>query len=94
MPSRRRLRLTAAARADVRSILRHRARRRGERQRDHCADALTAAMRRLASYPDLGRARDDVSPGLRGYPVGEHIDFYRGDDLGALVIQGHRIWEV
>jgi toxin ParE1/3/4 len=25
----------------------------------------------------MGRTRDDLSPGLRSYPVGDHIVFYR-----------------
>ena len=32
----------------------------------------------LASYPNLGRARDeDLRPGLRSFPVGEYVIIYR-----------------
>jgi toxin ParE1/3/4 len=31
----------------------------------------------LASYPHIGRAREDLRPGLRSFPVGAYIILYR-----------------
>jgi toxin ParE1/3/4 len=48
----------------------------------------------LASHPHLGRARDeDLRPGLRTFPVGEYVIFYRieGEDVVILrVLRGSR----
>ncbi len=48
----------------------------------------------LASYPHLGRPRDeDLRPGLRSFPVGEYVIFYRidGEDVVILrVLRGSR----
>ncbi len=48
----------------------------------------------LASYPNLGRPRDeDLRPGLRSFPVGEYVIFYRidGEDVVILrVLRGSR----
>lgn len=55
------------------------------------ADRLVASIASrfflLSSYPNLGRARDeDLRPGLRTFPVGEYIIFYRieGEDIVIL----------
>jgi toxin ParE1/3/4 len=34
----------------------------------------------LARFPNLGRERDDLAPGLRSHPVGQHVCFYRVDE--------------
>ena len=47
----------------------------------------------LATFPHLGRTRDDLRPGLRGLPVGDYVILYRinGEDVLILhVIHGRR----
>lgn len=77
MTSSRRLRFTAEARRDLRSILRYTLRTWGERQRDVYAEQLTDALRELTRFPDLGRPHDEIAPGLRALPIGQHIAYYR-----------------
>lgn len=38
---------------------------------------LKETCRRIARFPGIGPSREDVSPGLRGFPVGNYVIFYR-----------------
>jgi toxin ParE1/3/4 len=40
----------------------------------------------LAQYPYLGRARDDLRPGLRSFPAGDHLVVYRIAEDGEVLI--------
>ena len=44
---------------------------------DRLVEALAAACERLADFPQIGRKRDDLRKGLRGFPVGEYLILYR-----------------
>jgi toxin ParE1/3/4 len=47
----------------------------------------------LAEMPHGGRARDDLMPGLRSFPVGNYIIFYQPVPDGVVVIRvmhGHQ----
>jgi len=47
----------------------------------------------LASAPRLGTERPDLAPGIRGFPVGSHVIFYRKTKRGveiARVLRGRR----
>jgi len=61
------------------------------------ADRLIAKIQRqcqvLADAPGAGRRRDDVLPGIRSFPVGRYVLFYRQADDGievARVLSGYR----
>jgi toxin ParE1/3/4 len=47
----------------------------------------------LAGKPGMGRARADLAPSLRGFPVGDYVIFYRpipnGIDI-VRIMHGHR----
>lgn len=77
MKSDRKLRLTAHARADVRSILRYTAKQWGVRQRDIYHAQLYDGMDRLLRHPELGEERSDLFDGCRALRVEHHIHFYR-----------------
>lgn len=57
----------------------------GEDQAIRYLDDLEACCQALAENPSLGRACDDVRPGLRRMERGRHIVFYRVDAGGILV---------
>ncbi|HWW50762.1 MAG TPA: type II toxin-antitoxin system RelE/ParE family toxin [Verrucomicrobiae bacterium] len=61
---------------------------------DRVVDSITARFFLLATYPHVGRRRDeDLRPGLRSFPVGEYVIIYRleGEDAPILhVIRGSR----
>ncbi len=44
---------------------------------DRQLDRLFEAFERLAAFPGLGRRREDVSAGLRSFPLGNYIIYYR-----------------
>jgi len=65
---------------------------------DRFVDSLTHRFLLLASQPFMGRARDDdLRPGIRTFPVAEHVIVYRieGEDVLSLrVLRGGRDIEV
>lgn len=44
---------------------------------DRIIYALLDAERRLAVFPESGRARDDLQSGMRAWVVGSYVVFYR-----------------
>jgi toxin ParE1/3/4 len=48
-------------------------------------DQLEACCQRLADNPALGRACDEIRPGLRRMEQGKHVIFYRQREGGILV---------
>lgn len=49
--------------------------------------------RRLASFPALGRRRDELSPSVRSFPAGSYLIFYRivDDSVEILrIVSGYR----
>jgi len=61
---------------------------------DRVVDSITNSFFLLATYPHLGRRRDeDLRPGLRSFSVGDYVIIYRveADDVLILhVIRGSR----
>ena len=55
---------------------------------DRLIGSITDRFFLLASYPNLGRARDeDLRSGLRTFPVGEYVIFYRIDDEDVVILR-------
>jgi len=48
--------------------------------------SLLEKMGLLARSPRLGRQRDELRPGLRSFPVGNYVIFYRRADRGIEVV--------
>jgi toxin ParE1/3/4 len=44
---------------------------------DRLIDSLTSRFVLLAGHPYMGRRRDEIREGLRSFPVGEYVIFYR-----------------
>jgi toxin ParE1/3/4 len=44
---------------------------------DRQIDLITEKFDLIANWPRVGRARDELRRGLRSYPVGNYIIFYR-----------------
>ncbi|MGO9006053.1 MAG: type II toxin-antitoxin system RelE/ParE family toxin [Beijerinckiaceae bacterium] len=53
---------------------------------DGIIDAITESFYLLSQYSRMGRARDDLRPGLRGFPVGQYVILYsiEGEDVEIL----------
>lgn len=59
----------------------------GEAQASRYLRAVEDACERLARNPMLGRACDEIRPGLRRMPEGSHTIFYRAASTGILVVR-------
>lgn len=50
-------------------------------------ERVAAVARLLAERPGLGRARAELAPGLRSFPVGAYVLFYRATPQGIRLIR-------
>jgi toxin ParE1/3/4 len=78
-------RFSRRAEADLLSIGLYTLRTWGEVQAARYINELEACCQMLARNPALGRACDEVRPGLRRMEHGKHIVFYRQKPGGILV---------
>lgn len=54
---------------------------------DRWADHLDEQVRVLATQPMMGRARDELAPGVRSFPFGRYVVFYVPLDDGIDVVR-------
>jgi toxin ParE1/3/4 len=54
---------------------------------DRMLDRIRDALNRLAAIPFMGQARFDLAPGLRMFPVGNYLIFFRPIEDGIQVIR-------
>jgi toxin ParE1/3/4 len=87
MPPSREWRFTPEADADFVLILRRSFTAFGDEQAEAYAEQLYSAFDDLAQFPAIGRARDEIAPGLRSYPVGQHIAFYHATDDELIIVR-------
>jgi toxin ParE1/3/4 len=82
----RRIVYSEPARADIVDILDYTVLEWGVDQRMQYRTQLRDSLNRLAEIPSLGRAREDLAPGIRVFPVGNHLVCFRvrDDDLFVL----------
>lgn len=85
--SSRKLRYTAEARSDFRSILRYGRATWGERRKDAYAEHMDATIESLTRFPNLGSSRDDIAPGLRSIPIEEHVVYYRVGPRSIIIVR-------
>jgi toxin ParE1/3/4 len=54
---------------------------------DRWVDCLDQQFRVLATQPMMGRARDELAPGVRSFPLGRYVVFYVQLDGGIDVVR-------
>jgi toxin ParE1/3/4 len=54
---------------------------------DRMLDCINETLNRLAAMPFMGQARFDLAPGLRIFPVGSYLIFFRPIENGIEVIR-------
>ncbi len=54
---------------------------------DRWLDIIDEKCRLLSQMPELGRRRDDLASGLRSFPVGNFVVFYRPIADGIQIIR-------
>ena len=79
--------LSPEARDDYESILIYSESTWGEHQAIVYRDALDRAIDRLALFPRMGRAREDVFPGCRVCRVRQHLLIYRIDADAVVIVR-------
>jgi toxin ParE1/3/4 len=60
---------------------------RDPRAADRLLDRIEAKCRLLAGMPGMGRARPELRPDLRSFPVGPFMIFYRPIDGGIEIVR-------
>ena len=54
---------------------------------DRFLDLIEQKCQHLADFPESGRSREDLAPGLRSVPVERHVIFYRPSSAGIEVVR-------
>ena len=82
-----RYRVSEAATADLDAIWLYVVEQGSLDAADRLIDDITERFPLLATHPGIGTARDDLAPGLRGFPVGDYLIFYRRDRDGIDIVR-------
>jgi toxin ParE1/3/4 len=53
---------------------------------DNIIDAIVERFQLLGLFPYMGRARGDLRPGLRSFPVGQYVIVYTVDDEDVEIV--------
>jgi toxin ParE1/3/4 len=54
---------------------------------DRLIESITERFLLLEAHPRAGRARDDLRPGIRGFPVGEYVVLYRVAGKDVVIVR-------
>lgn len=81
-----RVRQTATARRDVREIWDYIARDNPDAA-DRLVRSFNETLGRISDQPGIGRTREDLSPRLHSFPVGNYLLFYRAASDGIELIR-------
>lgn len=87
MTSHRRVRLLPRAQRDFRTIIRYSLAMWSQRQSDVYRERIAEALQELGAFVNLGRARDEISLGLRSLGVADHVIYYRVNAEEVAVIR-------
>ena len=79
--------LTDEARDDLAEIWATIAEARDERTADRMHRKILASCRSKAQFPESGRMRDEILPGLRSVVVRPYVAFYRTEGDTILVVR-------
>ncbi|MGA7564274.1 MAG: type II toxin-antitoxin system RelE/ParE family toxin [Desulfobaccales bacterium] len=58
-----------------------------EARADAFIDSIDQKLQTLASHPNMGRSREELAVGLRSFPIGRHVIFYRVIPGGVEIIR-------
>ena len=86
-------RFTEPAIQDIEQIADYIARQSGLDQADRFLNKLDAKFVKIAQFPNLGRQRDEILPGLRSLPMDNYLILYMaiGQDVEIFrVVSGYR----
>ena len=69
--------LSERAKSDIQSIGDYTEEKWSEEQAERYIRMILSECRDVANKPLVGRSYEPIRPGLRGYPCGKHVIFYR-----------------
>ena len=72
-----RYRVTKQAERDLEGIYRYWATRAGPETADRLIDSIVDRFWLLGEYPDAGRGSDDIAAGVKCFPAGKYLIYYR-----------------
>jgi len=81
------VRRTDPADADLLEIAGYLAARSSIRVAERFIDRLGEVFERLAQFPGIGTRREGLAPGLRSFPEGNYVVFYRETDEGIEIVR-------
>ena len=58
-----------------------------ETRADAFVDLIDQKFQALAAHPNLGRSRNELEEGLRSFPVGNYVIFYRAIPAGVEIVR-------
>ena len=70
-------RVSKGAQRDLEEIFLYWAKRAGLRVADRLIDGITGRLWILGEHPDAGRASEDIAAGVRCFPAGKYLIYYR-----------------
>ena len=82
----KRYRLSRPAKADLDRIWTYVAKNGSVERADRLIDRITNRFPILAGSPEIGADRNEVESGLRSFPVGVYLIYYREADSGGVLI--------
>jgi len=70
-------RVSRNAERDLDEIFLYWAKRAGLKAADRLMDSITERFWLRGEYPDAGRSAEDIAPGVRCFPAGKYLIYYR-----------------
>jgi toxin ParE1/3/4 len=85
--------ITPTASRDIESIMDYLAEKASLDRAEHFLEKINAKFKALTQFPNLGRKRDELYPGLRSLPLEDYLILYRsiqGEVEVIRVVSGYR----
>jgi toxin ParE1/3/4 len=82
----KRFRVSRDAEGDLDSIFAYWAERAGLDVADRVVDAITDRFWLLGEHPNAGVAREEIAPGVRCFPAGYYLVYYRKTRRGIEIL--------
>ena len=81
-----RYRVSREAQRDLDQIFRYWAERAGLQVADRLIDGITDRFWLLGEYPDAGKSSDDMAKGVKCFPAGKYLIYYRKVTRGTDIL--------
>lgn len=78
--------LSKEAARDLDEIFLYWARQAGLKVADRLIDSITDRFWLLGEYPDAGRASEELAPGVKCFPAGKYLIYYRKTRKGTDIL--------